>query len=44
MLDFYGKDEKDDLSAEERKILAQVVDELKRQAQAALRRSSRSKP
>ena len=44
MLDIYGKDEKDDLNAEEKKILAQVVDELKRQAQAALGHSSRGKP
>ena len=41
MLDIYGKDEKDDLSPPEKKTLAQLVDELKRQALAALRRSSR---
>lgn len=44
MLDIYGKDEKDDLSSAEKKTLAQLVDELKRQALAAPRRSSRRKP
>lgn len=44
MLDIYGKDEKDDLSSAEKKTLARLVEELKRQALAALRRSSRRKP
>ena len=44
MLDIYGKDEKDDLSPAEKKSLAKLVDELKRQARAALRRTSRRKP
>ena len=44
MLDIYGKDEQDDLSPAQKKTLAQLVDELKRQALAALRRSSRRKP
>ena len=43
MLDIYGKDEKDDLSPAQKKTLAQLVDELKRQALAALSRSSRRK-
>ncbi len=43
LLDIYGKDEQDDLSATEKKFLAQLVDELKHQARAALRRNSRSK-
>ena len=41
MLDIYGKDEKDDLSTDEKKTLAQIAQELKRQALAALRRRSR---
>lgn len=44
MLDIYGKDEKDDLSSAEKKVLAQLVDELKRQALAAVHRRSRRKP
>lgn len=44
MLDIYGKDEQDDLSADQKKLLTQLVDELKRQARAAQRRSSRRKP
>ena len=39
MLDIYGKDEKDDLSAGEKKELCKLVDELKQQAQAATERS-----
>jgi hypothetical protein len=38
MLDIYGKDEKDDLSAGEKKDLAKLANELKRQAQAAAKR------
>ena len=44
MLDIYGKDEQDDLSTAQKKMLTQLVDELKHQARAALRRSSRRKP
>ena len=44
MLDIYGKDEQDDLSTAQKKTLTQLVDELKHQARAALRRSSRRKP
>lgn len=44
MLDIYGKDEQDDLSTAQKKTLTQLVEELKRQALAALRRSSRRKP
>lgn len=43
MLDIYGKGEKDDLSPAEKKLLAQLVDELKRQARSVLRRTSRRK-
>ena len=43
MLDIYGKDEQDDLSPDEKKLLAQMVNDLKQQAQAALRRHSRRK-
>lgn len=43
MLDIYGKDEEDNLSAAERRTLSKLVDELKRQALAALHRSSRKK-
>lgn len=44
MLDIYGKDEQDDLSTAQKKTLTQLVDELKHQALATLRRSSRRKP
>ena len=44
MLDIYGKNEKDDLSSAEKKVLAQLVDELKRQALEAVHRSTRRKP
>lgn len=44
MLDIYGKHEKDDLSSAEKKVLAQLVDELKRQALEAVHRSTRRKP
>lgn len=43
MLDIYGKDEKDDLSPSQKKSLSQLVEELRRQALVALRRSSRRK-
>lgn len=39
MLDIYGKDEKDDLSADERKQLRKLADELKKQAIVAAKRS-----
>lgn len=39
LLDIYGKDEKDDLSTEEKKFLKQLADELKTQAKAALART-----
>jgi RNA polymerase-interacting CarD/CdnL/TRCF family regulator len=35
MLDIYSKDEKDDLSAGEKKLLRQLADRLKREAIAA---------
>jgi len=44
MLDIYGKDEKDDLSSAEKKVLAQLVDEQKRQALEAVHRRTRRKP
>jgi hypothetical protein len=43
MLDVYGKDEKDDLSASEKRELASLANELKRQAKAAVRRGARRK-
>src|SRR5579862_204001 len=43
MLDIYGKDEKDDLNAADKKALAALVDDLKQQAKASLDRSSRRK-
>ena len=43
MLDIYGKDEKDDLSSAEKKVLAQLVDELKRQALESVHRRTRRK-
>ena len=44
MLDIYGKDEKDDLTAAEKRTLSQLVDELRRQAVASLRHTTRRKP
>jgi len=41
LLDIYGKDEKDDLSADEKKILQQLAEELKAQALASVNRSGR---
>jgi hypothetical protein len=35
MLDLYGKDEKDDLSSSERKLLRQLAERLKREAKEA---------
>lgn len=35
LLDIYGKDEKDDLSANEKKVLAKLADELRKQARTA---------
>ena len=43
MLDIYGKDEKDDLSSTEKKVLSQLVDELKRQALESVHRRTRRK-
>lgn len=36
----YGKDEKDDLSPAEKKVLRRLVDELRAEATAAFRRKS----
>ena len=41
MLDIYGKDEKDDLSADEKKLLRRLADQLKREAIAAYERWQR---
>ena len=38
LLDIYGKDEKDDLTANEKKALREIVTELKQQARDAARR------
>ncbi len=38
LLDIYGKDEKDDLSADEKKQLKRLAEELQREARAARRR------
>jgi len=43
MLDVYGKDEKDDLSSDEKKVLSKLATELKQHAQAAVRRRTRKK-
>jgi hypothetical protein len=39
MLDVYGKDEKDDLTPQEKKLLRELADELKQEATAACQRS-----
>ncbi|MEX0717342.1 MAG: type II toxin-antitoxin system RelE/ParE family toxin [Planctomycetaceae bacterium] len=39
MLDIYGKDEKDDLSSDEKKTLRALAQELKKEAKAAFERS-----
>jgi hypothetical protein len=41
MIDIYGKNEKDDLSAEERKFLRALTDDLRREAEAAAERRKR---
>lgn len=41
LLDIYGKDEKDDLSANEKKALAKLADELKTNAITSLKRLRR---
>ena len=41
MLDIYGKDEKDDLSGDEKKQLRRLVELLKLEAVAAIRRGHR---
>jgi hypothetical protein len=38
MIDIYGKDEKDDLSADEKKVLRQLAAQLKLEAIAAYQR------
>ena len=43
LLDVYGKDEKDDLSAGEKKELTRLAEELKKQAKAAIDRAQRRK-
>jgi hypothetical protein len=43
MLDIYGKGEKDDLNANEKKQLARLADRLKKQAMAALQQGQRRK-
>lgn len=43
MLDVYGKDEKDDLSATEKRILSKLTKELKQEAKEAVNRSTRRK-
>ena len=43
MLDVYGKDEKDDLSEAERKMLSKLTTELKQQAKTSVSRSTRRK-
>ena len=42
MLDIYGKDEKDDLSNDEKRLLADLVHELRAEAQSALNRRTRA--
>jgi putative transcriptional regulator len=44
MLDIYGKHERVDLSADEKKVLAKLAGEFEREAKAAVSRHSRSKP
>lgn len=46
LVDVYGKDEKDDLSPQEKRILATLADQLKREARATprLRKGGRSTP
>ena len=46
LLDVFGKDEKDDLSPQEKRILATLADQLKRRARstAPRRKGGRSKP
>lgn len=41
MLDIYGKDEKDDMSSDQRKLLADLVGQLRAEARSAVRRRSR---
>jgi len=43
MLDVYSKDEKDDLSEAERKMLSKLTTELKQQAKTSVSRSTRRK-
>jgi hypothetical protein len=41
LLDIYGKDEKDDLSAVEKRVLSRIAEELKRESMAAIGRRKR---
>jgi len=43
MLNVYSKDEKDDLSEAERKMLSKLTTELKQQAKTSVSRSTRRK-
>ncbi len=43
MLDIYDKDEKEDLSAAQKKELSKLAAQLKREAKTAVRRRSRSR-
>ena len=42
MLDIYGKDEKDDLSNDEKKLLSELSDELRMEAVASLQRQKQT--
>ena len=44
LLDIYSKDEKDDLTAAEKKTLSQLTDQLRRQAVSTQRRNQRKEP
>ena len=44
MLDIYDKDEQENLSAAEKKVLAKLAEEFRLQAKAAIKRRSRRKP
>ena len=42
MLDIYGKDEKDDLSSDEKKFLSELSDALRAEAVASVQRPAKS--
>ena len=42
MLDIYGKDEKDDLSNDEKKLLSELCDELRMEAVASLQKQKQT--